>query len=68
MSRSFLWWTAKVLEGVGMLVVLIGVFFSMSLGFEGRGLESMTYEFKGLFLGGALFLAGFILERRIGAR
>lgn len=51
-----------------MVVVLVGVFFSMSLGFEGRGLESMTYEFKGLALGGGLFVLGVLIERRIGTR
>ena len=68
MSRGALWWVAKSLEGVGMVIVLVGVFISMSLGFEGEGLASMAYEFKGLFLGGLLFAAGLLLERRLGAR
>lgn len=68
MNKSALWWLAKSLEGIGMVVVLVGVFFSMSLGFEGQGLESMAYEFQGLALGGGLFLAGVLLERRLGAR
>lgn len=68
MNRGAWWWVAKTLEGLGMVVVLVGVFFSMSLGFEGRGLESMTYEFKGLALGGGLFVLGVLIERRIGTR
>jgi hypothetical protein len=68
MSRHALWWVAKVLEGVGMVIVLVGVFISMSLGFDGDGLASMSYEFQGLFVGGALFLLGVLIERRVGAR
>jgi hypothetical protein len=67
MKRT-LWWVAKALEGVGMLIVLVGVFISMSEGFQGRGLESMAYEFQGLALGGALFVAGVLLERHLRAR
>jgi hypothetical protein len=63
-----LWWFAKALEGVGMVIVLVGVFISMSEGFQGRGLESMTYEFQGLALGGAMFVAGVLIERRLGSR
>lgn len=68
MNARVLWWVAKTLEGVGMVIVLVGVFFSMSLGLGGQGLESMAYEFKGLFLGGALFLVGVALERKLGSR
>lgn len=68
MSRSGLWWLAKALEGVGMVVVLVGVFISMSMGFEGRGLDSMAFEYQGLLAGGLLFVAGVLLERRLGAR
>ncbi len=37
MNRRALWWVAKALEGVGMIVVLVGVFISMNLGFEDQG-------------------------------
>ena len=67
MKRT-LWWVAKALEGVGMLIVLVGVFISMSEGFQGRGLESMAYEFQGLAVGGALFVAGVLLERHLRTR
>jgi len=67
-SKDKLWWLAKILEGIGMVIVLLGVFVSMSAGFEGRGLESMAYEFQGLFVGGGLFLVGVLIERSIGAR
>lgn len=66
MNRTSMWWVAKTLEGVGMVVVLVGVFISMSLGLEGQGLASMAYEFRGLFIGGTLFTAGVLLERRVG--
>ena len=35
MSPRAIWWLAKILQGAGLVVVLAGVFFSMSLGFEG---------------------------------
>ncbi|NUP95423.1 MAG: hypothetical protein HUU28_04590 [Planctomycetaceae bacterium] len=68
MGRRGLYWFAKTLEGVGMIVVLVGVFVSMTEGFEGRGLESMAYEFQGLMIGGGLFLVGVLIERKLGTR
>lgn len=68
MKRDLLWKLAKGLEIAGLIVVLIGVVGSIGLGFQDRGLESMGFEFQGLGVGGALFLVGWWLERRIGAR
>lgn len=68
MSRSKLWWLAKGLEGAGMVLVLVGVMWSISLGMEDRSLESMKWEMNGLMVGGALFIAGWALERRLGSR
>lgn len=68
MNRSQVWWLAKGLEGLGLVVVLVGVVLSMKLGMDDEGLKSMKYETIGLFAGGALFLAGWLIERRIGAR
>ncbi len=59
---------AKVLEGIGLVVVLAGVLGSMSLGFREEGLASMAFEFRGLMIGGCLFLAGWLLERVAGRR
>ena len=59
---------AKVLEGAGLLVILLGVYFSVNLGFKDRGLESMNIEFRGLAVGAALFACGFLLERTVGSR
>jgi hypothetical protein len=64
----FLWLLAKGLEGLGMVVVLVGLVTSIQLGFRDEGLKSMKYESYALVAGGALFLAGMLLERRIGAR
>ena len=61
--RSRLWVLGKILEGVGLVLVLAGVIVSMRLGFEDEGLESMAFEMKGLLAGGALFLLGWLLER-----
>jgi len=67
-ARGGLWWLAKALEGIGMLLVLVGVFWSISLGLEDEGLSSMAAEMKGLVWGGGLFLAGWLLEKRLGTR
>lgn len=64
----WLWLLAKGLEGLGMVVVLVGLVISMRLGFQEEGLKSMKYESYALVGGGAIFLAGMLLERRIGAR
>ena len=66
--RSRIWVLAKILEGVGMVLVLAGVIVSMRLGFDDQGLESMAFEMKGLLVGGALFIIGWLLERRAGTR
>ena len=68
MSSSSLWKLAKVLEGLGLVVILVGVLFSVTLGFEDKGLESMGIEFQALGIGGLLFLVGWTIERRLGAR
>ena len=68
MAKRGLWWFAKALEGVGMVVVLVGLFLSMSLGLEDDGLGSMQMEMEGLMIGGGMFLAGWILERVVGGR
>lgn len=68
MGKRVLWWVAKVLEGAGLLVVLIGLFISISEGLEDQGLKSMATEFQGLALGGLLFAAGVLIERGIGSR
>ena len=64
----WLWLVAKGLEGLGMVVVLVGLVTSIQLGFREAGLKSMKYESYALVAGGAIFLVGLLLERRIGAR
>lgn len=59
---------AKVLEGAGLIVILVGVYLSVNLGFQDKGLESMNIEFRGLAVGAALFACGVLLERSVGAR
>lgn len=68
MNRRALWWVAKGLEGVGLLIVLVGVFISMDLGLGDDGLGSMAAEFRGLIWGGGMFVAGVLIERVIKAR
>ncbi|HEX6882304.1 MAG TPA: hypothetical protein VF530_02925 [Planctomycetota bacterium] len=64
----YLWLLAKGLEGLGMVIVLVGLVLSIQLGFQDEGLKSMKYESYALLAGGAIFLVGMLLERRIGAR
>ena len=61
------WWLlAKALEGVGMVLVLVGVMTSISYGLEDESLKSMSYELRGLMLGGGLFAIGWAIETRVG--
>ncbi len=68
MKARALWGLAKLLEAAGLLVILVGVFWSVSLGLHDRGLESMGIEFKGLAAGAVLFALGWALERALGSR
>ncbi len=68
MSSRVVWWTAKVLEGLGLLAVLLGVLTSIGLGLEDEGLSSMRVEMWGLVFGGGLFVVGRLLERLAGGR
>lgn len=69
MNKGGLWTFAKALEGIGMVVVLVGVLLSIQIGVgEGDSLSSMKYEFQALAVGGGLFLVGYLIERSIGAR
>ena len=69
MKSSWVYYLAKGLEGLGLLVVLVGVVLSIQLGVgEEEGFESMKAESYGLAIGGGLFVLGWLLERSIGAR
>lgn len=56
----------KVLQGIGLLVVLAGLSISIGMGLAERGLASMGAEFQGLAVGGGLFLLGRWIEKRSG--
>ncbi len=68
MQRPWIWTLAKTLEGVGLVLVLVGLVLSMRYGFRDQGTESMWYELYGLLGGGGLFLLGWLLERSQGTR
>jgi hypothetical protein len=68
MQRSWLWYLGKGLEGLGMVVVLVGLVVSIRLGLDEEGLASMRYEGTALALGGGLFLLGWMCERAAGRR
>jgi hypothetical protein len=68
MKRNWMWTLAKGLEGVGLLVVGVGLMMSVNLGMGDEGLSSMKSESWGLVIGGVLFFCGWLLERGLGAR
>ena len=61
--RGRMYGLGKVLEGLGLVLVLVGVVLSMRLGFQDESLSSMEHEMTGLLVGGGVFLAGWLLER-----
>jgi len=68
MKVKVLWGFAKLLEGAGLLIILVGVLWSVALGLHDQGLESMGIEFRALGAGAALFVLGWLLERSLGSR
>ncbi|HJM57976.1 MAG TPA: hypothetical protein QF446_11690 [Planctomycetota bacterium] len=68
MKSNWMWNLAKGLEGVGLLVVGIGLMMSISLGMQDDGLSSMKFESWSLLAGGVMFFCGWLLERSMGAR
>ena len=63
MNRGFVWTLAKALEGVGLVIVLVGLVLSVQTGMQDEGMKSMTFEAWGLAIGGGLFFVGLALER-----
>ena len=68
MKREWLWTFAKGLEGVGLIVILLGLLISVESGMRDESMKSMTTEAYGLAIGGGLFFLGWLLERSLGAR
>ncbi len=66
MEGRSLYTAAKVLQGIGLIVVLAGLVMSMQLGMEEEGLKSMAYEGTGLIAGGVIFVVGVLLEKLAG--
>ena len=67
MNRGFVWTLAKALEGVGLVIVLVGLVLSVQTGMQDEGMKSMTFEAWGLAIGGGLVFVGLALER-VGGR
>jgi hypothetical protein len=68
MSPQFLQRLAKFLEGLGLLIILVGLMMSVEMGMRDEGLSSMRAETYGLAAGGVLFAIGWFLERALGSR
>ncbi|MEX1025642.1 MAG: hypothetical protein WD226_11260 [Planctomycetota bacterium] len=58
-----LFWLGKALQGVGLVVILVGLVISIQLGLDEEGLASMAYEGWALLVGGGLFAVGWLLQR-----
>lgn len=67
-QRNFLWTLSKGLEGLGLLVILVGLVFSVSAGMQDEGMKSMQGEAYGLAIGGGLFFVGWLMEQKLGER
>lgn len=66
--RGWLWSIGKALEGLGLIVILVGLLVSVQTGMRDEGLKSMKYETYGLAAGATLFIVGFLLERGSGGK
>ncbi len=67
-DKTWVYYLAKALEGLGLVVVLTGVLISVNLGYADEGLESMKAESYGLAAGAVLFFVGMLIERGLGSR
>jgi hypothetical protein len=67
-DKTWVYYLAKGLEGLGLVVVLCGVLISINLGYGEQGLESMKAETYALGIGGVLFVVGVFIERGLGSR
>ena len=68
MSARHLALLGKALQGIGLLVTLVGVVVSIGLGQMEQGLSSMAIELQALLVGVALFAIGTLLLRGAGGR
>lgn len=68
MSRHHIWILGKALEGVGLVVVLVGLVLSVELGMRDEGMTSQYAELVALGAGLLLFGLGLVLERSSGHR
>ena len=68
MKSGWLWSVGKALEGLGLVIVLVGLVVSVQTGMRDEGMKSMTYEAWGLAVGGGVFFLGLVLERMAGGR
>ena len=66
--QSALHTLAKILEALGLVVILGGVMLSVKLGMQDDTMKSMSSEAYGLAIGAGLFGLGYLIERSIGTR
>ena len=63
---KWIWKLGRILQGLGLIVILGGVLMSVDAGMRDEGLSSQRMEMYGLALGGGLFLAGWVVTRTVG--
>ncbi|MBI3818289.1 MAG: hypothetical protein HY286_06320 [Planctomycetes bacterium] len=64
--KTLLYQSGRLLQAVGMAVVLVGIFLSVEEGVKETGtsgFHSMAIEFRYLGIGGAVFIVGFLISR-----
>ena len=62
---AFVWRLGRILQSVGLIVILVGVMMSVDAGMSDESLKSQRIELMGLMIGGGLFLAGWVLTKSI---
>lgn len=60
---KLVWQIGKVLQFLGLIIVLGGVFLSVEAGMHDQSMKSQRVEVVGLLVGGGLFLGGWAIVR-----
>ncbi len=60
---KLVWQIGRLMQGIGLVVVLAGVLMSVDAGMQDESLKSQRMELMGLLLGGGLFIAGWVVTR-----
>ncbi len=59
------WRLGRILQSIGLIVILVGVLMSVDAGMGDESLKSQRIELMGLMVGGGMFLAGWVLTKSV---